>query len=108
MLLMRRKLYTVTRCSVGKHAVKLYRAEDVSPDYIDNKPLYALINLHYDEPVERLANIILDQFLGAVQVEITDCTRSGIIVTKEETNDGAKETDTNLSTQGYMYQLMAR
>jgi hypothetical protein len=53
-------MYTVTRCSVGKHAVKLYRAEDVSPDYIDNKPLYALINLHYDEPVERLANIILD------------------------------------------------
>jgi hypothetical protein len=55
---------TVTRCSVGKHAVKLYRAEDVSPDYIDNKPLYALINLHYDEPVERLANIILDRFLA--------------------------------------------
>lgn len=100
MLLMRRKLYTVTRCSVGKHSVKLYRAEDVSPDYIDNKPLYALINLHYDEPVERLANIILDSFLGAVQVEITDCTRSGIIVTREETiNDDTKKTDTNVSTE---------
>ena len=99
MLLMKRKLYTVTRCSVGKHAVKLYRAEDVSPDYIDNKPLYALINLHYDEPVERIANIILDQFLGAVQVEITDCSRSGIIVTREETiNDDAKKTNTNVPT----------
>ncbi len=50
--------------------------------------------MHYDEPVERIANIILDQFLGAVQVEITDCSRSGIIVTREEAiNDDAKKTE---------------
>ena len=77
---MKTQLMTIRRCSVGKHAVKLYITEDVRPDEIDCKPLYALINLHYDEPVERLAHIILSEFLGAVRVEITDCTRNGIIL----------------------------
>lgn len=98
MIVMKRKLEVVRRCSVGKHCVKLWIAEDSAPDYIDTKPLYALINLHYDEPVERLANIILDSFLDAVRVEITDCSRNGIVVSKEEKHD--KCTDCKLQKQG--------
>lgn len=70
------------RASTGKYDVIVYRDEGSQYDHEirEATELRAFINDHYDLSPSALASAILDNYLGAVEVEVRDFNRNAIIL----------------------------
>lgn len=73
------------RASTGKYDVIVTRVEE--PDYAheiqEATELRAFISDNYDLSPSELAVKILDNYLGAVKVEVRDWNRNGVIVERD-------------------------
>lgn len=73
------------RASTGRYDVIVTRIEE--PDYSheiqEATELRAFINENYDLRPSELAIKILDNYLGAVKVEVRDWNRNGVVIERE-------------------------
>jgi hypothetical protein len=72
------------RASTGKYDVIVWRDEgsDYNHEIREATELYAFINDNYDLAPSALASAILENYLGAVEVEVRDFNRNAIILKK--------------------------
>lgn len=85
---MKVELYSIERVRTGKWDIEVTRAEDpITYRHEIREPaeLRCFVENHYELPTEELAVKILEQYLQAVAVKITDCNYNGVylIVEKE-------------------------
>lgn len=87
---MKVELYSIERVRTGKWDIEVTRAEDpITYRHEIREPveLRGFVETHYELPTEELAVKILDHYLHAVAVKVTDWNYNGVYLIVEKESD---------------------
>lgn len=87
---MRVEVFSIERVRTGKWDIEVTRVEDpITYKHEIREPveLRGFVETNYDLPTEELAVKILDHYLSAVAVKVTDWNYNGVYVIAEKNNE---------------------